>query len=111
MQNSLTENRLSINEILSEMRAQGVGDISEIYYAILEANGKLSIITKEKHETAGHALIIDGVADDNKMKLLGYNEGWLNMELAKEDVRLEEVFLFTVRDDGAVHIIRKDQKG
>ena len=32
LQNVLNENRISINEILSEMRAQGVGDISEVYY-------------------------------------------------------------------------------
>lgn len=109
LQNSLSENRLSINEILSEMRAQGVGDISEIYYAILEANGKLSIITNDKKGTAGHALVIDGVIDEKKIRLFGYSTKRLHKELEKRGVKLEDTFLLTVRDDGEIHVIRKEK--
>ncbi len=109
-QSVLTENRLSINEILAEMRAQGIGDISEIYYAILEANGKLSIITRDKMESAGHALIVDGVADEKKMERFGYNKKWLTKTLDSHGVTADEVFLMTVRDDGGIYIARKETK-
>ena len=44
LQDALDENRISINELLCEMRIQGIGSISEVYYAILEQNGKLSLL-------------------------------------------------------------------
>jgi uncharacterized membrane protein YcaP (DUF421 family) len=108
LQSALSENRLSINEILSEMRSQGIGDISEVYYAILEANGKLSIITKDRMGTAGHTLIVDGVSDEKKMMRLGYNRRWLMKVLEKHDVKEDKIFLMTVRDDGAITIITKE---
>ena len=42
LQNSLKENRISIDELLSEMRTQGIVDISEVYYGIIEQNGSLA---------------------------------------------------------------------
>ncbi len=110
LQGALSENRLSINEILAEMRSQGVGDISEIEYAILEANGKLSIITKDKAATAGHAIIIDGQSNEKKLAQFGYNEKWLEKALKEHGVRAEDVFLLTVRDDGVVTVIKKEEK-
>lgn len=110
LQSALSENRLSINEILAEMRSQGIGDISEIEYAILEANGKLSIITKDKAATAGHAIIIDGQSNEEKLARFGYNKKWLEKTLKEHGARAEDVFLLTVRDDGAVTVIKKEEK-
>ena len=45
-QNILAENRISINEVLTEMRTQGIGDLGDVRYAILEQNGKISFIKK-----------------------------------------------------------------
>ena len=47
LQETLRENRISINELLCEMRIQGIGDIRDIDYCSLEANGKLSILKKQ----------------------------------------------------------------
>ena len=110
LQDELERNRLSINEILSEMRAQGVGDISKIYYAILEANGKLSIITDDKKDECGHALVIDGQADENALKRFGYSSEKLDAILYKMNISKDDVFLLTVRDDGCISIIEKERK-
>ena len=47
-QSALNDNRISLNELLCELRMQGVGDIKNVYYAILEPNGKLSVLKREK---------------------------------------------------------------
>ena len=47
MQKNLADNRISINELLSELRVQGAADISDVYYAVLEQNGTMSVIKRD----------------------------------------------------------------
>lgn len=108
-QEALRENRISINELLSEMRSQGVGDISEVNYAILEQNGSLSLLKKNADEIA-HTLVIDGHIMVDDLKTLGYNERWLEKELGSMGTRVEKVFLMTVTDSGEINIILKEEK-
>lgn len=110
LQKALDESRLSINEIISEMRAQGVWDIGDVYYAILEPSGKLSLVTKEKAESVSHALVIDGVMDEKKLQARGFDNGWVERQLNAADLRLEDVFLLTVKDSGEVKIVKKDKE-
>ena len=54
-QKELTRSRISIEELISELRQQSIGDINEVNYAILEQSGKISIILKSKHKTVSQA--------------------------------------------------------
>ncbi|MBE6533117.1 MAG: DUF421 domain-containing protein [Ruminococcaceae bacterium] len=109
LQDALRENRISVNELLSEMRSQGIGDISEVNYAILEQNGSLSLLKKAENDMA-HTLVIDGHIMVDDLKSLGYNERWLEKEVAARKTRLEKIFLMTVTDEGDVNIILKEEK-
>ena len=107
-QDVLRENRISINEVLSELRVMGVGDISDADYVILEQNGKLSVLQKNRDKMA-HALIIDGEVNEATLKSLGYNREWLNKRLAEASRKADEVFLLTVDDDGTINIIKEEK--
>lgn len=107
-QNVLLENRISINEVLTEMRIQGFGSIEEIEYGILEQNGKISLF--DKNTTLSHFLVIDGEVNKNAMRELGYNEGWLKRVLAEQRLALGEVFLLSVDDGGKRNIIKKEDE-
>jgi uncharacterized membrane protein YcaP (DUF421 family) len=107
LQKALRDNRISINEFLSEMRVQGIGDIEEVNYAILEQNGSLSLLKKDDAEIA-HTIVIDGTVIEEAMKPLGYNNEWLDKQLKERRVRINEVFLMTVTDLGEINIIMKD---
>ena len=107
-QEALLKNRISINELLSEMRAQGSYDIRGVDYAILEQNGKLSVFENQEVKSFAHPLIIDRSIDKNSLQLLGYDENWLNNVLKKNKITSEEIFLMTVDEDGYINIIRKD---
>ncbi len=109
LQDALRENRISVNELLSEMRTQGIGDISEVNYAILEQNGSMSILKKNGDELA-HTIIIDGHLVSEGLKPLGYDERWLEKQLAKQRVGTKDVFLMTVTDSGEINIILKEEK-
>ena len=107
-QDVLRENRISINEVLSELRVMGVGDISDADYVILEQNGKLSVLQKNRDKMA-HALIIDGEVNEATLKSLGYNRELLNKRLAEQNCKADELFLFTVGDDGIINIIKEEK--
>lgn len=107
-QDVLRENRISINEVLSELRVMGVGDIADADYVILEQNGKLSVLQKNRDRMA-HALIIDGEVNEATLRSLGYNREWLNKRLAEASLKADEVFLLTVGDDGTINIIKEEK--
>lgn len=110
LQEELTKNRISINEILTEMRTQGFLALSEVYYGILEQNGKLTLVSKEDKDTLAHSLIIDTKRDRELIRRLGISDEWLSQELGRRGIREEDVFLFTVTDSGDTNIILKDEK-
>ena len=109
LQSSLTKNRISINELLSEMRSQGIGDIEEVYYAAIEQNGSLSILKKDD-STMAHVLIIDKSVIEGNLKYHGFDQRWLKQRLDEARVRQEEVFLMTISDEGKINIIKKEEK-
>ncbi len=110
LQGELEKNRLSINEVLSEMRSQGVADISDVYYAILEPNGKLSLITNDNRDRVSHAIVIDGKTDENKLARRGYDRVWLDKLLEDKRMKIDDIFLLTVKENGEVSIIKKEDR-
>ena len=108
LQETLRENRISINELLCELRTQGIGDIRDVNYCYLEPNGKLSILKKQN--TLGlvaHPVIIDGEYNENEIRLMEMTENDV-CRLCKEN-RKENVFLLTVDDLGNTNIIIKEE--
>ncbi|MBQ8879848.1 MAG: DUF421 domain-containing protein [Clostridia bacterium] len=108
-QKALRDTRISVNELMASARAQGIGDLSEIEYAILEQNGGLSVLEKNKSNMA-HAVVIDGTVIEQTVKRLGLNDKWLNFALKKDGKRLEDVFLMTVDDSGEVRTVKKERE-
>lgn len=52
IQENMRRDRLTRDEILSEMRLAGIGRLSEVAWAILEPQGKISFIAKDGGATA-----------------------------------------------------------
>ena len=109
-QSELDKHRISINELLCEIRLQGVADINDVYYAILEQNGKLSVFQKDENVNFAHSIIIDEEINEEELKAVGYNKIWLKKQLEHHKVKLCDVFLMTVDDNGNTYIIKKDKK-
>ena len=123
-QNELGRMRLSIEEFLGECRLQGYDDLSDIYYAILEQDGKLSIIPraekqplraedvqiKQTEHGLAHPIILDGRINTNHLRMIGKNERWLEKECASRGLRPQDVFLMTADDVGEITIYPKEKK-
>ena len=106
-QDALKKNRISVNELLCEIRMQGVGDISEVYYAVLEQNGKVSVFEKNSDKNFSHPVVIDKETDEKTLHSLGYNGKWLENQLKKHRIKQKDVFLMTVDDDGNTSVIKR----
>lgn len=124
-QKTLSDMRISIEEFLGELRLKGVSDISEVYYAIIEHNGNLSIILKgEKQpltphdmgmvkEDSGmqHPIIVDGQLNEKNMKISGKTVKWVEHQLKAKKMKAEDIFLMTVDDSDGIYIIKRKQGG
>ena len=101
----IRKNRVSLDELICELRGQGYFDISDIQYAILEPNGKLSVLPKSGDTTAQnangmvHSLIIDGEIIDFNLKLLKIERKWLDKKLSSLGISLSAVRFFGVDDN------------
>lgn len=52
LEGAMNRERISPDELTCEMRKQGVKDLSEIRFAVLESDGKISFVAKEERESA-----------------------------------------------------------
>lgn len=109
-QKALADNRISINEVLTAMRTQGIADITDVRYAILEQNGKLSFLKTSDSPNIATPIVIDTKPDENNLRESGYSREWLNKQLAERDLSLKDIFLLTVNESGAINIIEKEKK-
>ena len=107
LQSALVDNRISLNELLSEMRGQGVFDISDVEYGIIEQDGTLSLFKKSDTGFA-HTLIIDGEIFEETVERIG-GKKIIDDVLKKRS--LDEIMLLTVNDDGKVNMIKRRENG
>lgn len=123
-QKELGRLRIGINELLGELRLKDVGDLSDVNYAILEQNGKLSVFLKKDkqpltlqdasikgpNEGICHAVIVDGEINESNLKFAGKDEAWLCGLLRARNINMKEIFLLTVNDANKTTIVYKDEK-
>ena len=95
LEKNLKKVKFDINDLLEEVRIDGFFDLSQIEYAIMEANGSLSILPKTEYKplTVGDMkikstkeglcanVIIDGKIMHNNLKKINKEEKWLNNQL------------------------------
>ena len=124
-QKELRRLRISMDEFLSVLRQNNVADISDVNYAIMEQNAKITIVPKAeasqptmkefnlpcRDKGIPHILIADGVVNEYNLKNSKKDKDWLNAELKKHNITSDGVFLFTVNDIDEVYIIKKENGG
>ena len=122
-QREMARNRLTIDELLEELRAKGYTDPATVKYAILETNGQLSVLpyANQKPPTAqqlqvsaeesGLPLVVisDGRLLEHNLRALGRDRKWLDRRLEERGCSgLEAVFLLLVDQTGSIYLARKD---
>ena len=123
-QKSMSDARLSFDELFSELRRQGVDDISKIKYAILEQNGNITVIQKAKYQQPSaeqlhlktkesglfHVIIDHGAINKHGLSQLSISKEQISDELQKKGLRISDVYLMMINDAGERKIIPKEKK-
>ena len=122
-QHEMKKNRFTTDELMEELRNQGYLDISAVEYAVLETDGRLSVIPypsespvkpsqlKIETEDKGYPVVVisDGHVIESNLRLVGRDRNWLKKRLAALCVKdAEQVFLMTVNSAGQVYFAPKE---
>lgn len=101
--------RLSMEDLLCELRLKNIPSVSEVAYAILEQNGQISIFSKTEAPLS-HPVVIDGTLNHELLKKIGKNTHWLYKIMAEKNIRdMHEIFLLSVTDNDTVTFITQKQ--
>ena len=106
----MLKQRYNLDDLLTQLRGQSIKSIEEVDYAILETSGKLSIFKKsdDKKSTYPLALILDGVLNEDVLLQIRKTKIWLNKELEKEKISLDNIF-YAFYKNNKLYIIEKNK--
>ena len=84
----MRQQRYNFDDLLTQLREQGIVNVKEVQFAILETSGKLSIMKKSQNEPltnkeTAFPLIIDGQIQQKSLEQIGQNDFWLRQQLKK----------------------------
>ena len=113
---------LDIDEFLSACRTNGYFDVSKLHTAVMEPNGKISILPKAAQqpltpkdmrqfpsdESLSANIIVDGILQEQNLQKCGKDRAWLDNCLRANGVKnIENVFLATLDSNNVLHIFQK----
>ena len=121
IEKELKKNRLTLDELIEDLRLQNILDFGKVQYAVLETNGKISTVLYSEHRpmstgASGEAdrglpvtLINDGRTMSDNLKMLGLDESWLNKTLKDQGASAaSDVFLLTRDEQGGIYYLPKE---
>ena len=123
IESGLKKTKIDINELLAEARIAGYFDLDEIDYAIMEINGNISFLPKEKNKPVTKKdmklkspdsgltanVIIDSKYMENNMKAINKSKRWLDHELKVQGYNnYDNILLATVDNNYKVLVYKKD---
>ncbi len=120
---AMLDSRISLDELITELRQSGYVDINEIRYAILEKNGKITLIPKAKYNVPTceqmnikadeqgifHIIIDNGVLNSHGLLEVGLNKGQIEHKLKKYSLGINDVYLMMISDGGEERLISKKE--
>lgn len=123
LQNELRRARYTIEDLMQSLRQMNIFDISEVQYAIIETNGKLSVMKKPPNQEVTaemlninleeaelpRVVINDGVISTEALKECNLDEKWLSHVLKKKKMKPEDIFIMTASNKNKYNIIKKEQ--
>ena len=122
LQDNMRKNRVTLDELISQLREKDVIDPSTVQYAILETGGNLSVflLPGNRPATAAEAgitpqkeylpvtIISDGRLLEDNLKLAGKDKRWLQKTLSQHKATQESTFLLTVDQTNTVQFYKKE---
>lgn len=102
--------RYNLEDLLTQLREQGIADPSMVNHAILETSGKLSIFLKEQPRIYT-PLVMDGAVHRENLDKLGKDTAWLFTQLSKLGyTEINQVFFASIDIQGNLQVFQRHDK-
>lgn len=122
-QKSMRDMRFSIEDLMSQLRINGIFNIQDVSWAIVETNGQLTVYPKAKAQPLTQemlndpesakdippmVLISDGVLCSKVLSACNLTEKWLSGVLKNENISEKDIFLMTCDPYANYYIVKKE---
>ena len=119
---ALKKERFTINELQEKLRGNGVVNLGDVEYAILETSGDVTVIQKPEkrntipedfnimpdYEGIPYDLVTDGKIMDKNLKTIGRDRKWLEKQVEKFGIKPEEALIVTFDGKGQIFCQKKE---
>ena len=121
MEKNLRKMRFTIDDLLTQLRHQQIFDLKVVEFAILETDGKISVLKKSQYTAVTPddlkiptqyrgictELIYDGTVIDANLKGVNLDRSWLDQQLQAQGIKSpREVSLALLNTEGELYISR-----
>ena len=115
-QKELNNMRINVYDLFEQLRQMNVFSLSDVSCAIMESNGKLSVLKKSSGDVSNSSsqtnsvdlvIVSNGEINDYSLSLCKKNRMWIFETLNSKKVELQDVFLMTSNKDGKFNIVKK----
>ena len=125
IESGLKKAKIDVNDLLMEARENGYFNLDEIDYALMEVNGNISFLPKEKEKPvtkkdikikcSNEGLTVNAIIDSkymaNNMKAINKDKEWLDHELKVNGYdNYDNILLATIDNNYKVTIYEKNVK-
>ncbi|RKP45145.1 DUF421 domain-containing protein [Cohnella endophytica] len=118
LEENMKKERLTTDELMEQLRKKMAFRVADVEFAIMEPSGDINVLLTRENQpiTAKHlgikvapeqepqAVIMDGEIMDEPLATMGLSRQWLNTELEKLGVAIENVFLGQVDTYGQLDV-------
>lgn len=124
LEENLKKEKYSIDELSALLRQKDIFRVADVEFAVLEPRGNLSTLLKKENrpltpkdlnmkmpsEKEPQTVIMDGSILDEALRSSGKSRGWLETELEKLELTLDNVFIGQVDSYGELTVDIYDDK-
>lgn len=125
LQDNLKKTRVNTDELTEYLRIQGITDLTQVQYAILETSGAVSTFLYPKYKPASAkdagvqvsprqlpvTVIASGRLLRQNLPLLGKDEAWVREVLKAYNCQLRDVYLLTSEPGGKLYFSAAKEVG
>lgn len=118
LRSEMRKARYNLDDLLSQLRENGIANIQDVEFAVLECSGKLSVVPKSQkrpvtpedlgiptpYEGLPAVMIMDRQIMDKNLEDVNLDENWLKEKLAEKGFTVNEVLIATLTKDGDLFI-------
>lgn len=122
-QSQLRKLRFSIDDLMESLRQNNIFDIRDVCYAIVETNGKVSILQKYgsqpvtpkmlklngTQENPPVVIISDGKLVKPALQSCNLSEEWVNDTIKMNNYKISDIFIMTTDTAKNYYIVKKER--